>query len=505
MAETSPGRPARVVVVGGGITGLTAAYRIRQALGERVEITVVDSAPKLGGKLRTVDLAGVPADVGAEAFVLRNPAARTLVEELGLAGHLVHPVLPAATVHAGGRTVGLPARTMLGIPAEPALVGDLLSAGGAARVAREAELPALRLSADPEAPDVSVGEVLAERMGRELVDRLVEPLLGGVYAGRADLLGLRATMPAVVAQLDRGAGSLTAAAGAVLGPPPARESARGPVFGALRGGMAGLVGELLRRADPVVRRGTPARALRPDGRGWWVELGDARAPEVCHADAVLLAVPPPAARRLLAEVAPTASEGYARMDVASMAVVSLALPPDTALPESSGVLLAVGERHRESTPFTAKAFTFTARKWGRDADQPVLLRASVGRFGEAELLRREDAELVAAVRADLAELTGVTAAPVDWRVTRWGGGLPQYGLEHTAAVARIERSVAELPGLAVAGAALHGVGIPACVDTAGAAAARVVAHLRESRSVRPMASETHCVRRGGRRHRRAIP
>jgi oxygen-dependent protoporphyrinogen oxidase len=489
MPETSAGRPARVLVMGGGITGLTAAYRIRQALGDRVEITVVESASTLGGKLRTVDLAGVPTDVGAEAFVLRNPAARTLVEELGLADRLVHPVLSAATVHAGGRTVGLPARTMLGIPAEPALVGDLLSAEGAARVAGETQLPPLKLSADPEAPDVSVGEVLAERMGRELVDRLVEPLLGGVYAGRADLLGLRATMPAVVAQLDRGAGSLTAAAGAVLGPAPATEGTRGPVFGALRGGMAVLVGELQRRADPVVRRGTPARALRPDGRGWWVELGDARAPEVCHADAVLLAVPPPAARRLLAEVAPAASEGYARMAVASMAVVSLALPPETVLPRASGVLLAVGERH-DRGPFTAKAFTFTARKWGRAAGQPVLLRASVGRFGEAELLRREDAELVAAVRADLAELTGVTATPVDWTVTRWGGGLPQYGLEHTAAVARIERSVAALPGLAVAGAALHGVGIPACVDTANAAAARVVTHLRESRSVTPAISET---------------
>lgn len=491
MPETSLGRPARVMVVGGGITGLTAAYRIREALGDGVEITVVESAPSLGGKLRTVDLAGLPADVGAEAFVLRNPAARTLVEELGLADRLVHPVLSAATIHAGGRTVGLPGRTMLGIPAEPALVGDLLSAEGAARVAGEARLPALRLSADPEEPDVSVGAVLAERMGRELVDRLVEPLLGGVYAGRADLLGLRATMPAVVAQLDRGAGSLTEAAKAVLRPSPAAEGARGPVFGAVRGGMSVLVEELLRRADPVVRRGAPARALRPDTRGWWVELGDARAPEVCHADAVVLAVPPPAARRLLDEVAPAAAAGYAAMEVASMAVVSLALPAGTVLPESSGVLLAVGERHGStSNPFTAKAFTFTARKWGREADQPVLLRASVGRFGEMELLRREDADLVAAVRADLAELTGVAAEPIDWTVTRWGGGLPQYGVEHTAAVARIERSVAALPGLAVAGAALRGVGIPACVDTAGAAAARVVDHVRTSRSVTPAIPES---------------
>jgi oxygen-dependent protoporphyrinogen oxidase len=462
--------PASVVVIGGGIAGLAAAQRLRALMGDRVEITVVESASQLGGKLRSVSLGGERIDVGAEAFVTRNPTALKLIDELGLSDQLVHPVLSAATVRAAGRTVSLPRRTFLGLPANADEVRPVLSAEGLAKVAGEPDLPPLEL--DPDAPDLSVGKVIGERFGRELVDRLVEPLLGGVYAGRADLLGLRATMPA----LAKAGGSLTDAVNKVLGPPPG-DGPRPPVFGAIQGGMAVLVDELARRSGATIRLGLPVRALRRAERGWQLELGSAASPEFITADAVVVAVPTPAARRLLADEVPDASAAYARIDVASMAVISLALPPDTVLPEASGVLLAVGERHADGSPFTAKAFTFTSRKWGRDGTEPVQLRASVGRYGETETLQRDDEDLVAAVRADLAELTGVDAAPTERIVTRWGGGLPQYGVEHTDAVAAIGRAVAKMPGLAVAGAALRGVGIPATIDTAHAAAAAIDAYL----------------------------
>jgi len=136
--------------------------------------------------------------------------------------------------------------------------------------------------------------------------------------------------------------------------------------------------------------------------------------------------------------------------------------------------LAVGERHRDGTPFTAKAFTYTSRKWGGERTR---LRASVGRVGEEQLLRRDEDALLTDVLADLAELSGVDSKPVAWTVTKWGGGLPQYGVGHTATVASIERAVAEVPGLAVAGATFRGVGIPACVRTATAAAERLAAYL----------------------------
>jgi protoporphyrinogen/coproporphyrinogen III oxidase len=461
--------PARIVVVGGGVAGLAAARRLRE-LQPHAQITIIESAKRLGGKLRTEELGGEPVDVGAEAFVTRNPTALRLVEDLGLTELLVHPELSAATVRAAGRTVPLPKRTFLGLPADADEVRPLLSADGVAKVARERDLPPLELERDPEAPDLPVGQVIAERFGRELVDRLVEPLLGGVYAGRVDLLGLRATMPAL-AGLH---GSLTESVRRVLGPPV--EGPRPPVFGAIRGGMSLLVDELARQSGATIRLGLPVRGLRKTEHGWRLEIGSAPNPEFLTADAVVLAVPAPAARRLLAEEVPDASAAYARIDVASMAVVSLALPPDAVLPQSSGVLLAVGERHADGTPFTAKAFTFTSRKWGRSAG-PVQLRASVGRYGEVETLQRDDDELVTAVRADLLELTGVDIAPIERIVTRWGGGLPQYGVEHTAAVAALGGAVEKMPGLAVAGASLRGVGIPATVDSAHAAAASIDAYL----------------------------
>jgi oxygen-dependent protoporphyrinogen oxidase len=314
-----------------------------------------------------------------------------------------------------------------------------------------------------------VADVLAERFGNELVDRLVEPLLGGVYAGRADRLGLRATMPALVDALGPAGGSLTRAAARVLG-----KATDGPVFGALRGGMAVLVEALTNRADAEVRLGLPVRELHRGAEGWRLEVGSPGRAEVLHADAVVIAVPPPAARRLLADALPAAAAAYAGIEVGSMAVLSMVLPEGVTLPDTTGVLLAVGERHADGTPFTAKAFTHTSVKWG---GAPVRLRASVGRAGETELLRRDDEDLLSAVLADLRELTGVRSGPVDWTLTRWGGGLPQYGVGHTAAVTAIERAVAEVPGLAVAGATFRGVGIPACVDSARAAADRVTGHL----------------------------
>jgi oxygen-dependent protoporphyrinogen oxidase len=203
-------------------------------------------------------------------------------------------------------------------------------------------------------------------------------------------------------------------------------------------------------------------------------VGSAPRPEFVEADAVVLAVPPPAARKLLDGVVPEAAAAYGRVTVGSMAVVSMVLPGDVTLPEASGVLLAVGERHRDGTPFTAKAFTYTSRKWGGG---PPRLRASVGRVGEERTLQRDEDALLADVLADLAELSGVETRPVAWAVTKWGGGLPQYGVGHAAAVAEIERAVAEWPALAVAGAVFRGVGIPACVRTATAAAERLAAEL----------------------------
>lgn len=470
---TVPARP-RVVVVGGGISGAAAAYRLRALLGDRVALTLVDLADGPGGKLRTAKLAGVSYDVGAEAFLARRPEVTALVAELGLSGELTHPTRARASIRAGGQSRPVPPGTVLGVPVRADAVRDVLSDDGLRRLAAEADLPPVDLGG----ADVSVGELLDARLGPEVSDRLVDPLLGGVYAGRAAALGLRATMPALAKALDDGAGSVLAAASG-LAPKPLPGGTPAPVFGTLRSGLGWLVDVLVERSGAQARYGQPVRALSRTPEGWRLELGPAPAPEFLDADAVVLAVPAPAARRLLADVAPDAAAAYAEVGLASMAVVALALPGDAPLPDASGVLIASGERHADGTPFLAKGFTFSSRKWAHlgGPGGSLLVRGSVGRFREEEDLQRSDDELVAGVRSDLAELTGVRAEPVDMLVTRWGGGLPQYGVGHLDLVARIERAVAAVPGLAVAGASLHGVGLPACVAAADAAAARIVAEL----------------------------
>jgi protoporphyrinogen/coproporphyrinogen III oxidase len=480
-------RPPRVAVVGAGISGLTAAYRLRTLLGPSAQIVLVEGSERLGGALRTVELAGLPLDVGAEAFLMRRPEAVRLIEELGLDGQLVHPTAAVPTVRAGGRTVALPTRTLLGLPGAAADVAGLLSAQGTKRVAAEPTMP---LCWEP-GQDAAVGLLLRERAGDELVDRLVDPLLGGVYAGRADALGLRATLPAVATALDRGARSLLAAAAGALPPlhgvsgSPARRvglSCPNPVFGTLRGGLSGLVDTLVAVAAVQLRLGRLVRGLVRTSVGWRLELAgriaQASRSEHLDVDAVILAVPAPALRRLLADPLPLASAAAGRVEVASSAVVGLALPRAAAqaLPETSGVLVAANERQKES--LSAKAFTFSGRKWAHASSHEVLLiRASLGRHGETRMLQSDDTQLIDAVRADLAALTGITATPVASVVARWGGGLPQYAPGHLDAVAALEREVAGSAGLAVAGATLHGIGVPACIATADTAARRITGYL----------------------------
>jgi protoporphyrinogen/coproporphyrinogen III oxidase len=473
VSTPAAGAAPRVLVVGGGVSGLAAAHRLRTRLGDAAAITVLESTRVLGGKLAAVDLAGVRVDVGAEAFLARRPEAAARLMELGLAGEIVNPSAASSAIRAGGVSHAMPRRTVMGVPADPPAVADLLSPAGRAALAAEDARGPLRWDGDD-----SVGGLVRARFGDEVAERLVDPLLGGVYSGRADALGVRATVPALAAALDRGAPSLRAAAAEALPAAPPEGTAPAPVFGTLRTGLADLPPALAvaARADVRLARTVTGLARTPDG--WRVTAAGPAGEEIHEADAVVLAVPAPGVRRLLADVAPDAARAAAGIELASSAVVALAVPPGTDLGTRSGVLIGSGERRPDGTPWTIKAVTVSSVKWPHLAtDAALVLRASVGRFGDTGALDRDDDALVTAVRADLAALLGLAAEPLETVVARWGGGLPQYGVGHDDRVAAIEGAVAAVPGLAVAGAALHGVGVPACLATGDAAAAVVVEHL----------------------------
>jgi oxygen-dependent protoporphyrinogen oxidase len=424
--------------------------------------------------------------VGAEALLARRPEGTSLIRAAGLGDDLRSPGTTAARIWSRGSMHRLPARQYMGVPADTGELGQtgLLSAEGLERASREPGLAPTHRDGD-----VSVQGYVAARFGQEIVDRLVDPLLGGVYAGRSDELSFEATLPGL-AQASRTHASLTGAAASLLPPPPPdlppaggsappASPARPAVFTTLAGGLGALPPVLAAASGAEVRTGAMVRELVPGPRGWRLTIGSAHASQYLDADAVILALPGRPASRLLGGVpgAAAAAAALGEISYASMAIVTLAYP-DTAfpqLPDGSGYLVpAVDGR-------PVKAVTFSSVKWPhlRDrADGLVFVRCSVGRIGEEAILQRDDGELSALAAADLAAATGVRGAPADVVVTRWGGALPQYTVGHLDRVARIQASLAAQPGLAACGAAYAGVGIPACIGTARAAADQAMAGLR---------------------------
>ena len=440
-------------VVGGGISGLTAAYRLRVAVGPDPTITLFDPADRLGGVLRTEQVGGMTMDLGAEAFITRRPEVPALLAELGLADRQVASAGARPLIYSQGRLHPLPTGTLQGVPAHAESVAGLVDDATVARIADEPRRPLdWRPGADP-----SVAELVGDRFGAQVVTRSVEPLLTGVYAGSAGTIGVRSALPTLAGALDRGARSLTEAVRAAL---PAPQP--GPVFGALDGGYAVLVDELTRRAGLQWAHVGIDRVLRSP-HGWDLIDDESR-----HwpADAVVLAVPAPRLVRLIEHVAPRSAAAARRIAVASTALVALALPGGTPLPEQSGVLVAGGER------LYTKAITLTSRKWGRRGNVE-LVRLSYGRFGDTMARDVGDDELLNWAMQDLQAVFGVVADPVDCRVQRWIEAMPQYGPGHADVVAELRAGLP--PTLAVAGGYLDGIGVPACVGSGARAVARLVA------------------------------
>lgn len=443
---------AAYCVVGGGISGLVAAYRLRMAAGPHADITLLDPADRLGGVLRTERVGGQSLDVGAEAFVARRPEMPALLAELGLAGRQIGTTGVRPLIYSGARLHPLPQGTLQGIPAQASSVLGLVDDATVARILDERTRPfSWRPGADP-----AVAELVGDRFGQQVVQRSVDPLLTGVYAGSAATIGLRSAVPTLAAALDRGARNLTEAVREALGPP-----VTGPVFGALDGGYTVLLEELQRRAGV---RWAQVAAVRVDRgtRGW--EVLDDEGTR-WRADGVVLAVPAPGLPKLIEQVAPRTAAAARRIRVASAAVVALALPGGTPLPQQSGVLVVSGER------LNAKAVTLTSRKWGRRGNVE-LLRLSFGRYGDDLARSTGDEDLLAWSMRDLQTLFGIAVEPVDCHVHRWIDAMPQYGPGHADLIAELRAGLP--PTLVVAGGYLDGIGVPACVGTATRAATALV-------------------------------
>ncbi|MGV1008705.1 MAG: protoporphyrinogen oxidase [Dermatophilaceae bacterium] len=450
------------VVVGAGITGLTAAWR----LGQRgVRTVVFEATHRTGGQIRTVPFAGMPFDMGAEAVHLAVPGMPGLLDELGLTQTAVRSGPGGTwlgTAHGLRRLpagVGPYGPTRLG----PVVRSGILTPWGLARAGIE---PVLAHRAGP-ASDVSVHAFVSARFGHEVAERLVDPMLGGLHSGDIRALSLAAAAPqlAVAARERR---SLTLSRSAAR----ARRGGAPSAFVTWEGGLGTLPERIGVRSGAEVRLSTPVRCVTREGGRYAVFLAEDPAP--VRADAVVLAVPSRVAAGLLTQLSPTAADALGGQRFATVATVAAAFPRQAA--GACRALSGTGILMPSTSPRVLKAATFFGTKWPHLAGaQDYLLRMSAGRVGSRAVDDLDDAALVAALLGDLRDLTGLTAYPSQTLVQRWPQGLGQLEVGHLDRLAAAREALARHPGIALAGASYDGIGIGACVQSAAAAAVTVSA------------------------------
>ncbi len=463
---------ARVAVIGGGISGLAAAYRLSELARTRefpLEVTLFEAGARVGGPLETVRREGLVMETGADAFLSEKPEALALAERIGLGGRLVRTreALRRTLVVRAGRLVEVPEGFALMAPTYlgPVLLSPLFSLKGKLRMLLEPLLPRRRADGDE-----SLAAFVTRRLGVEVLERVAQPLAAGIYTGDPYHLSVAATMPRFV-EMERRYGSVILglrAAARQAAEKRGVSGARWSLFVSLAGGMGELVEALRERLGATLRVGAEVQELRREGVRWRIAVGG----EALTADAVICTVPAYAAARLLEPVAPVLAAElrpvrYASAVVINLAYAAAALP---ALPSGFGFVVPAIERRK------IIAGSFSSLKFaGRAPAGIVLLRVFLGGALQAHLAELDEAALVAAAREELSALLGITAAPQVIEVRRWPEAMPQYAVGHRHRVASIRKRLTEVPGLFLAGAYLDGVGIPDCVRQGEAAAGAALA------------------------------
>jgi oxygen-dependent protoporphyrinogen oxidase len=483
-AATGAPPSATVAVVGGGIAGLSAAWELTCAApGTRVIVFEADK--RLGGKLETGAIGGRAVDLGPDAFLARRPEAVALCHELGLGDELVSPGARRAFVWARGQLRALPAGLALGVPTRlyPLARSGILSPFGVSRAAVDlVGWPPRRRAPLPGPHDRAVADITRQRLGREVTERLVDPLIGGIHAGDTTTMSAAAVFPALLDAAARPGSLMRALRAGTTSAAPAVSDSEPPVFYTVRGGLSRLVDALasaLAARGAEVRLRTPVEHLErrhapgePDGRGqarpgWALRTST----ETVESDAVVIATPATAAAALLDPVDHTLAAMLAMVEYSDVTLVTMQLPSTSVERplEGTGFLVPAG------TGCLVTACTWLTSKWP-ELQRPgdVLLRASAGRFGDDRASAMSDDEIVARVLQELGPVLGLRARATEAVVTRWTDAFPQYAVGHVEGVRSIEEAAAHLPRLALAGAALHGVGIPACIASGRRAAGAVL-------------------------------
>jgi oxygen-dependent protoporphyrinogen oxidase len=463
----------RIVVIGGGVAGLTAAYRIARLARERgvaISLTLLEASARIGGVIDTSTRDGIVMELGPDSIITDKPWALDLCREIGLGER----VLPTAKEHAGslivrdGRLLPVPNGLHLMAPSRflPFALSPLLSLRGKLRVGADLFIPPRKNTYDE-----SLAAFVRRRLGEEALIRIAQPMVGGIYTADPEKLSLAATMPRFLEMEQRHGSVIRGMIAARRQRDSAVGHARGPrydLFVALRDGMAELPRRLLALLPPQsVRFDCAVRRIQPQGRGWWL----ATESESFEADAVCIAVPAHAAAGIVDAFAPTLAAELAAIEYASSATVNLVY--DRA--DVGDPLAAFGFVAPAVERLPLIACTYASRKFAhRTPTDKVLLRAFVGGALFPEHLERTDARIIDDVHACLSRLLRIAGPPRDAVITRWPRSMPQYHVGHLTRVERIEQLLRAFPNLALAGNAYRGTGIPDTVRGADQAARQLI-------------------------------
>ena len=464
----------RLAVIGGGIAGLAAAYELAETLQGKCELLLLEASSRLGGKIETDLQAGLTMELGPDSFLSTKPWAAELCQELGLGDSLVgtHPQRRAVFILHRGRLERLPDGLIMMVPTRlaPLATTRLLSPPGKLRACLEPLLPrATRRRQE------SIESFISRRFGAELYQAIVEPMMSGIYAGDGGRLSVDATFP-ILREWERQYGSVALGALALKRKRTAAAGGDGPpsLFLAPRGGLQQLVAALearLLRSQVSILTRMPVHAISNGPAGYLLTAGDDQRIPV---DGVILATPAFDAARLLSDFAPALASSLDQIEYASTATVNLAYHDKELADSLDGYGYVIPAR--EGRP--ALACSWTSTKFpDRAPPGTALLRVFLGRYGQEHVIDQPDLVLIEVARQELSQTMGLNRKPDLVRLKRWRRAMPQYNLGHAELVKRIETQARSLPGIALAGAAYGGIGIPDCIRSGRQAARDLASHL----------------------------
>ncbi|MED0664139.1 protoporphyrinogen oxidase [Geobacillus thermodenitrificans] len=463
-----------VVIIGGGITGLTAAYYLQKAIKEqRLPLTckLVEATHRLGGKVQTVIRDGYVIERGPDSFLARKTSAFRLVKEVGLEHEIVHNATGKSYILVNGQLYPIPGGAVMGIPTRiaPFLTTGLFSPVGKLRAALDFVLPPVKTNGD-----MPLGHFFRRRLGDEVVDNLIEPLLSGIYAGDIDEMSLMATFPQFF-QLEQKYGSLVRGAKRTT---PKEQKERKGAFQTLKTGLQSLVEEVEKRLEPgSVIKGTRVERITRAGSAYRLQLSTG---ETWEADSVIITVPHHIVPDMLADYPFFAP--FRSVPLTSVATVALAFPEKAIRQDIDGTGFVVSRR----SDYTMTACTWTHKKWPHTTPPgKALLRGYVGRPGDEDIVDQPDDEIVRIVLDDLNKVMKIDGHPEFAVISRWKRAMPQYTVGHRERLAAIKQHMAaELPGVFLAGSSYEGLGLPDCIDQGEKAVRDVLDYLRQGESNR---------------------